>query len=346
MGSVKDLKILRGAKTNSSGLGIFDFSNRYSVFDWGEMPDHIPNKGEALALIGAYFFEKTKELGIKTHYRGLIEFGRVTPLADLENPTNKMEVDLVKVIRPGFNNGKYDYSMYNSELKNFLIPLEVIYRNRLPEGSSVFKRLETKQTTPGDLGLDHYPQPGEELEHPIFDLSTKLEKEDRHITWKQAQEIAKLTGKEIRDIKETLSKVNYLITRVAKKNNLVNCDGKIELAYDKNRNLMLVDVIGTLDESRFTFNRISFSKEVARQFYKKTNWYNDVLEAKKLAEEKGVQDWKSLCKSTPKRLDSELRTIISEMYMSAANAFTQREFFPCPNIEEVIGKYSSWIKNN
>jgi len=37
---------------------------------------------------------------------------------------------------------KYDYSVYTSRLKNFLIPLEIIYRNGLPEGSSVFKKLE------------------------------------------------------------------------------------------------------------------------------------------------------------------------------------------------------------
>jgi phosphoribosylaminoimidazole-succinocarboxamide synthase len=36
----------------------FEFSDDYSVFDWGKMPDTIENKGRALALIGAFFFEK------------------------------------------------------------------------------------------------------------------------------------------------------------------------------------------------------------------------------------------------------------------------------------------------
>lgn len=35
----------------------FRFSDRYSVFDWGEMPDSIPYKGEVLAGWSAYFFE-------------------------------------------------------------------------------------------------------------------------------------------------------------------------------------------------------------------------------------------------------------------------------------------------
>jgi phosphoribosylaminoimidazole-succinocarboxamide synthase len=36
----------------------FEFTDDYSVFDWGKMPDHIANKGRALALIGAYCFEE------------------------------------------------------------------------------------------------------------------------------------------------------------------------------------------------------------------------------------------------------------------------------------------------
>ena len=54
MGSVKDLTIITPATPNQMGSGRFFFSDRYSVFDWGEMPDRIPRKGEAIALLGAY----------------------------------------------------------------------------------------------------------------------------------------------------------------------------------------------------------------------------------------------------------------------------------------------------
>jgi phosphoribosylaminoimidazole-succinocarboxamide synthase len=80
--------------------------------------------------------------------------------------------------------------MYTSALKNCLIPLEIIYRNGLPEGSSVFKRLQQGKVTIKDLGLDHAPKPGETLAKPIFDVSTKLEETDRYITWMDAQRIA------------------------------------------------------------------------------------------------------------------------------------------------------------
>ncbi len=40
-----------------------------------------------------------------------------------------------------------------------MIPLEVIYRNFLPPGSSVFKRLKDGEIKPQDLGLDRIPVP-------------------------------------------------------------------------------------------------------------------------------------------------------------------------------------------
>ncbi len=36
----------------------FHFTDDYSVFDWGKMPDTIENKGRALAKMGAFFFEQ------------------------------------------------------------------------------------------------------------------------------------------------------------------------------------------------------------------------------------------------------------------------------------------------
>jgi phosphoribosylaminoimidazole-succinocarboxamide synthase len=94
-----------------------------------------------------------------------------------------------------------------------------------------------------------------------------------------------------------------------------------------------------LDECRFTYGGVHVSKEVARQFYKKTAWYGDVEEAKKTAEAKGVQDWKALCKSQPPKLDAQLKKVISGMYMAAANELTDRKLFVAPRLAEVIKEY-------
>jgi phosphoribosylaminoimidazole-succinocarboxamide synthase len=352
MGSVKDLEVLKPPTKSQMGLGRFHFSNRYSVFDWGEMPDLIDDKGAALCMMGAYCFEQLeKETRIKTHYRGLITpdgKSRVRS-SELDEPADTMEIDLVNVIRPRpYTSEKgvlmYDYSIYAPDLANFLIPLEVVYRNGLPEGSSIFKRLEQGTLRTEDLELDHYPKPGEQLRKPILDPSTKLEKGDRYITWREAQEMVNLSDDEASEIKDVLIKVDKFLTKVASKAKLNNEDGKIELAFDPRRKMMVVDVIGTLDECRFTYDTLHVSKEVARQFYRKTKWYEDVEEAKKQAKNQGIEDWKSLCRSQPTHLDQTLKHIIRDMYASTANEFLGRRIFDSPKLGEVIATYKAYLK--
>ena len=348
MGSVKDLQITKKPTPETMGAGKFIFSDRYSVFDWGEMPDHISGKGAALCLMGAYCFERLEEKGVRTHYKGLVgENGKTVTFNELKQPSSTMEVCLVSIYNPGtrVENGKlvYDYSAYTPNLKNCLIPLEIIYRNGLPEGSSVFKRLEQGKVTFQDIGLDHYPKPGERFARPIFDVSTKLEETDRYVTWEEAAKIAGLTSIEVAAVKVVLAKVNETITEIAAKAGLVNEDGKIELGFDSQRRLMVLDVVGTLDECRFTLDGLHVSKEIARQFYKKTQWYKDAEEAKKTAEAQGIKDWKALCKSQPPPLDPELKAIISEMYMAAANEMTGRRLFDAPKLAETVKKYKEYI---
>ena len=88
MGSVKDLEILSPPHQLREGKGRFHFSDRYSVFDWGEMPNPIPQKGASLAISSAYFFELLEEKGIKTHYLGLVEDGKVKTLGELRSPSS------------------------------------------------------------------------------------------------------------------------------------------------------------------------------------------------------------------------------------------------------------------
>jgi phosphoribosylaminoimidazole-succinocarboxamide synthase len=344
MGSVKDLEVLKKPTKDRMGIARFHFSDRYSVFDWGEMPDLIDGKSAALCMMGAYCFERLEEQGIKTHYRGLVDkSGNVRRFDKLHEPSNTMEISLVNVYKPKaiVQNGKleYDYSVYSPGLRNFLIPLEIIYRNGLPEGSSIFKRLEQGLIKLEDLGLDHYPHAGEKLEKPIFDVSTKLEQGDRYVNWAEAQRIAGLTDGELKDVKGLLLKVDDLITQLATRASLVNEDGKIELAFDPSRKLMVVDVVGTLDECRFTYDGLHVSKEIARQYYRKTEWYREVEEAKKKAVAEGVEDWKKLVKTKPPKLDLDLKKLISQMYMATANELAKKEIFAVPRLIDIIKKY-------
>lgn len=341
MGSVKDLTVVQSPELNKQGKGQFTFSDRYSVFDWGEMPDHIDKKGTALAIISAYFLEKLNSMNIKTHYLGINSEGESKHLNDLDSASNKIDISLVRVVKPILENNQYDYSVYENEKNNFLIPFEIIYRNRLPENSSVFKRLKNKDVTPEYFGLKEFPTPGQILEQPIYDISTKLEVDDRYITWDEAKTMAYLSDEEIEKIKNITQQVNKLITEEMAKLDLINEDGKIELAFDENRNLMIVDTLGTLDECRFKYKDYPISKEMARIYYRNTDWYKKVEEAKK-------QDrftWKEIVGEDPQSLPDEFAHLFSAMYKTIANQITGKDFFPdTPDLPSIINGIEKYMK--
>lgn len=340
MGSVKDLEIIQKPTIYEAGIGRFVFSDRYSVFDWGEMPDLIPNKGKAIAILGAYFFEKLEEKSILNHYIGLVDKNIVKRLDTLKIPVDTMEIKLLRVIKPEINAQGYDYSIYKGIRGNFLIPLEVIYRNSLPAGSSVFKRLQNGETTIEDLGLDTMPVPNQTLASPIMEVSTKLEITDRYLKWDEAQQIAGMADDEIEELKTFTDKINKFITDEFAKIGLINEDGKIEVGFDEERNIILVDVLGTLDECRFTYlpteqagDGMPVSKEIARIYYRNTPWYQAVEEAKRT----NRQEWKNICKLKPEPLPPELKLLISHVYCACTNEITGKKWFKdIPSLQETL----------
>jgi len=67
-----------------------------------------------------------------------------------------------------------------------------------------------------------------------------------------------------------------------------------------------------------------------------------VEEAKKKAREQGIEDWRRLVEIKPSKLDPELKRIISQMYMAAANALTNRKLFDAPSLAEIVKKYREY----
>jgi phosphoribosylaminoimidazole-succinocarboxamide synthase len=62
--------------------------------------------------------------------------------------------------------------------------------------------------------------------------------------------------------------------------------------------IFLVDAIGP-DELRILKDGVQLSKEFLRTFYRGTDWYGQVNQAKKQAKEQGVADWKRLVPQPP-----------------------------------------------
>ncbi|MGQ9474323.1 MAG: phosphoribosylaminoimidazolesuccinocarboxamide synthase [Candidatus Caldatribacteriaceae bacterium] len=335
MGSVKDLVVLSSPLENEPGKGKFIFSDRYSVFDWGEMPDHIPHKGESLCLIGAYFFEKLEKMGFETHYLGVEEDRKTKRLSDLKSPTSVMVVRLFRVVIPSRIQGWYDYGLYQDIRGNFLLPFEFIYRHFLPENSSFLRRFQEGHLDLSEYGLTEIPEVGKPLSFPILDVSTKLEEQDRYLTWKEVLQFGILQEDEILRVREVILAVGNFIAKEINRIGFTNEDGKIELAMNGNRNLVLVDVLGTPDECRFTYQGTEVSKELLRSFYRKTAWYEELQRAKK---ERSI-GWKGLVKSIPPKLPTAFLELISALYQRIAMDLTKREWFPgIPSLEEIVDK--------
>lgn len=338
MGSVKDLEIIQKPTKSKMGVGRFHFSDRYSVFDWGKMPDEIPEKGKALCIVGAYFFEKLQELGIPSHYKGLLEDGEVKRLKELKEPSSTMEIKLVRVIRPLKDRaGNYSYSNFLEEEANFLIPLEIIFRNCLPENSSFVQRIKEGKIMLSDYGLTQIPPATQILKNPILDFSTKLEPTDRYMKEREAFEISGLKNEEFNKLKEITLTVNNIITEEVKELGLVHIDGKVEMAMDSKRNIMLVDVLGTPDECRFFMEDFHLSKEVARVFYRKTEWYKEI----NLRKQEDRENWKEKVKTPPPNLPPDLLEEISNLYKSFCNELTKRQWFKSPPLKKVLNNLRS-----
>ncbi|MBI3622654.1 phosphoribosylaminoimidazolesuccinocarboxamide synthase [Candidatus Pacearchaeota archaeon] len=359
MGSVKDLRVDEDPTEETTGMGDFIFSDRFSVFDWGEMPDHIPNKGAALCLMAAWNFERLAQRGISSHYRGVRNFeGKIVKTGSLNAPANEMSVFLSKVVKPEFKNGAFDYSYFKygrGRINNFVVPLEVIYRNGAPKGSSLFTTLDTLerdgktneiQNLLSKYGLNERPKPGDLFPQTGFDFTTKFEPHDRKISDLQAFNISGLTEDQFSQLKEIRGEAVDVVSKRAREVELTDYDGKQEYRI-YNGIVSLVDVFGTPDENRFMFNGRQVSKEFLRQVYRREqpDWVKDIGRAKHEAKEKGIEDWKSLVKVQPRKLEPRLVELVGEMYASAADLYTGLKLFGARDLDKVMKDLEPYYQN-
>lgn len=343
MTSVKEFRITEAATPSTLGRGSFVFTDAYSVFDWGVMPDALPGKGQSLCTMGAFNFELLEELGLETHYRGVVVDGDIVTLDAVDEPPCEMAIHLTQVPPLPHDGRSYDYDAFHREAGlNYLIPLEIIFRNEVPVGSSLRRR-----TTPADHELDYDEWPDEvvSLEEPIVEYSTKFEKSDRIVSTEEADRIA---GPDVSldDLEAIARTVNELVTDRAERAGLIHQDGKIEcLVFEGD--VMLADVVGTLDENRFGLDGTQVSKEVIRQYLKRTqpHWVEAIESAKAQAREDDIADWKSLCSIEPTPLSSRAVELASQMYRAATNAYTQTAWFDTPPLDEVLVTFDSLSDN-
>ncbi|MFW5906971.1 MAG: phosphoribosylaminoimidazolesuccinocarboxamide synthase [Candidatus Natronoplasma sp.] len=292
-GKIKEVYEISGERLE------FFFTDSISVFD-KLVPNEIPRKGETLCKTSSYWFEKTEELGINTHF---IE----------RKGKKRMEVRSTDLIE--------DHNSIDEDTTDFLIPLEFITRYFVT--GSLHDRIERGEIDHEELGFDQEPERGEKLPESFFEVRGKLEGYERRLTKKEALSISGLTGEEFEEIKASVFKIDGLIKEKVEKNDLVHVKGKKEFAMDENREPMVVDTFGTADEDRWWVkseyekgNIAPKSREFIKRHYKDIGYHEKLMKAKK----EGKED------PPIPELSEEMVERITEMYVDLMSRLTDGKF--------------------
>ena len=363
-GSVKDIY-----EGSSEETLVFTFSDRYSVFDWGTMPDALEDKGRALAFFCSFFFEELSAAegwmewfgrrggvkgplerglaleGLKTHFISPLDEGGCP--TDIFSVGDSIEVRKCRVPEVPFRGGNYDYGFYEKQPVDTLVPLEVIFRHGLPSGSSLLKRIGDKAYLE-ELGLESPPLEGCLFETPVIEFSTKLERSDRYISMAEASRIAGMDDGEVAALKELALLLALRLKDIFDGIGIELWDGKFEFAFvetPSGRTFELVDSIGP-DEVRLLASGIHLSKEMFRAFYRKLDWMEAIDQAHRIAKKRGTADWKKICVeqlcSQPPRLPDDLKKCGEDVYRSLCNALSQKfydrdVFENTPRLDGLVG---------
>ena len=368
-GSVKDLLgPVRVADQDGQAQDaiFFQYSDAFSVFDWGRMPDGLPRKGEALAVMAAHFFEalgraetwrefsktpqalglrkanrfgsafnewgeKLQRDGLRTHYLGVVAREEVCGLAEARDAVSRIAVRQVSAVRPEIRTvlGRQvpDYTQTRASPAPRLVPLEVVFRFAAPEGSSLYERVGRDPDYLASLG---YPgvelTPAARFEFPILELFTKLESSDRPVTLTEGLALAGLEASQLEAVLLKTAWVAGYLKAAMSRHGLELADGKLEWAVDADGEIFLVDAIGP-DELRILRDGQQLSKEFLRTHYRSTDWYSQVKQAKSAAEKAGIAEWKKGVSIPPPALDPDLRELGSQVYLALANALCGRSWF-------------------
>jgi phosphoribosylamine--glycine ligase len=277
------------------------FSDRYSIYDWGEMPDAIPGKGAALASTAEWFFTLLGRAGVRTHFLGrdgLTLHGR-----------------RFRVVHPVKTDAGYDYTPVRDAGPGRLIPLEMIFRFGVPQGSSL---LQASRQRLHELGVDHVTE-GMTFDTVKIEASTKLEPADRLLSRREAATVGGLTPQQQDALWQQTAVVAGLLQDHLKQAGLKLWDGKLEFALDLHDNIVLIDSIG-IDELRLTRNGVTLSKETLRQCYTGSHWHETLKHEKA---NPGFRERMERAGVTPAPLPRSALELAARLYAVLADAVTQ-----------------------
>jgi phosphoribosylaminoimidazole-succinocarboxamide synthase len=365
-------------------VNYFAFSDDYSVFDWGKMPDTIAHKGRSLAILGGALFKELSQgehwqalahqpilkhfnpdflnllfssttyqqlcqQGLRHHFLGwCTKEAHPLELSDLAMSASAplMQVAAIAIHPPepftADQQTLYRYpAVVNGQPR--LIPLEVVFRFGMTEGSSLPSRLQSNPNYFAELGLTERPQTNQPFSRPVVEFFTKLEPKDRFVSYQEAFLLAGISPAEFESLIQTTLFCALWLYHRFDQCGMTLWDGKFEFAWTPD-GIQLVDSIGP-DELRLTKGGVSLSKEVLRQVYRTTpdlaDWPRAVQKAKDLAASLPGTDWQALCRNqlgqSPKPLPPEWKLVVDSLYGALTNTIVGQNVVACDlTLDDVI----------
>ncbi|MDT0427338.1 phosphoribosylaminoimidazolesuccinocarboxamide synthase [Streptomyces salyersiae] len=239
--STKDLYTLTPPADGRPGDGILTFTDRYSVYDFGVMPDEIPGKGKASCAMAITSFGLMHDAGIATHF--------VEQVSDNAIRIKLLDIDL---------EGRRELTGPGG-----MIPLQVVYRNALPKESSVHRRVAAGRLDPALI--PDARRPGSPwLDEVMVEFTTKFEETDRFVTREEAAAVGRVGLKDITRIEQLTQRLGPVLTAHCEAAGMRLVDGKAEYGFDADGELIVIDHAGTPDENRFYLDGVPVCKELLR----------------------------------------------------------------------------------
>jgi phosphoribosylaminoimidazole-succinocarboxamide synthase len=325
----------------------FYFTDDYSVFDWGKMPDTIAKKGLALTLLGAYFFEQLEKKGIRTHYERLVSAeGKTLTLVEAAKQQDRvfLEVRKAEVYRPDaltvFGQPLYAYPLVPATSRLRLVPLEVVFRFGMPAGSSLRARLEKDPTYLQQLGLTDMPGEDGKFSQPVIEFFTKLEPKDRLLSLSEAIAISCLRPEQFQRLCKITVEAAEAVKEIFQSKGIELWDGKFEFVIDNNGEILLADSVGP-DELRLLYKGVHLSKEIIRLHYRDSEWEKSLKKAQDIARQKGREDWKEICINDlgqqPEPLPRQFKEQVDHLYGALTNRVCGEQLLESePDLESLV----------
>ncbi len=232
-----------------NGRLILDATNRLSAFDI-VLADEIPDKGEVLNRLSYHHMQKCEQMGIKTH--------TIQMLGPRET--------LVYALK--------------------MLPVEVVARDYM--FGSMHERYQGGERQFGNARLPDGLVLAEKLPETVIEFTTKREKGDRPLSYKEVVGGGYLTPRQLEEAVELGLKIHHIVSEGARPGGIIVADEKMEFGLNPeiHDGLVLGDELGTPDSSRFWEEALykigisppSYDKQFARDFLlEQRGWKNKAV---------------------------------------------------------------------